>query len=51
MSSLLYMLEDHFAAVADERQGSISGSVSRGLGVLFAVAGDILHAGVSTRRF
>lgn len=50
MSNLLYMIEDHFAAVADERQGSISGSLSRGLGALFAVAGDILHAG-SSRRF
>lgn len=51
MSKLLYVLEDHFAAVADEREGSLSGSVSRGLGALFAIMGDMFHSSVASRRF
>ena len=50
MSKLLYMLEDHFAAVAYEREGSLYGSVSRGLGVLCAIAGGIFHVSMPSRR-
>ncbi len=51
MSRLLYMLEDHFAAVADERPGSLSGSLSRGLGAVFAVVGDMMHSSAVSRRY
>ena len=51
MSKLLYLLEDHFDAVAQTRQGSISGWLSRGLRSLFGVAGDVLQASIVGRRF
>ncbi len=45
MSNLLYALEDHFATVADQRSGSLLGSMSRGLGAVFAVVGEMFDIG------
>lgn len=43
MSKLLYKLEDHFDALADEWQGYFMGALSRGLRGLFALAGDVVR--------
>ncbi len=43
MSKLLYKLEDHFDALADQWQGYFMGNLSRGLRGLFAVVGDIVR--------
>jgi len=51
MSRLLYTLEDHFDALADKRDGHLSGWMSRFLGNLFAVIGDVLQANVIPRRY
>lgn len=45
MSQLLYKLEDHFDALADEWQGYVMGWLSRRMRALFAIAGDLLQAG------
>jgi hypothetical protein len=41
MTGLLYALEDHFDAVAAEREGQVSGRVSRSISSLCAIAGDV----------
>lgn len=51
MSKLLYALEDYFDALADERAGYWSGRLSRSLGTLFAVFGDVLRMSPAVRRF
>lgn len=45
MSKLLYKLEDHFDALADEWQGYFMGWVSRGLRGFFATVGDVIQPG------
>jgi len=51
MSRLLYTLEDHFDALAEQRRGSMLGWVSRALRVTFALVGDVLQGGLLPRRF
>lgn len=46
MSKLLYILEDHFDALAERRQG-ITGLISRGLRTLFGYAGDVMQGPVA----
>jgi hypothetical protein len=50
MSKLFYSLEDYFHAVAWERQGHVSGLISRMLGAVFAVSGDFLSLSAPSRR-
>jgi hypothetical protein len=51
MRKLFYALEDHFDALADDRMGRVSGWLSRRVGKVFAVVGDVLQVGLSSRRF
>lgn len=50
MRKFLYALEDHFDALADDRQGYVSGSLSRWIGKIFAVAGDVLQVGLRSGK-
>lgn len=43
MSRLLYALEDHFSAVAEQRRGSLPGLISYALSGLCALSGDALR--------
>lgn len=46
MRKFLYALEDHFEALADDREGFVSGWLSRRVGKAFAVIGDVVQAGL-----
>ncbi len=50
MTKLLYTLEDHFDAIAEQQRGYVSGWLSAGLRGLFGLAGDVLRASVDLRR-
>jgi hypothetical protein len=50
MSKVFYALEDYFDVVARERNGLMSGWLSRALGSLFALGGDLLAISISSRR-
>lgn len=43
MTRLFYALEDHFDALAERRQGYLSGRLSRTLTRLFGWIGDVLQ--------
>jgi|JRYH01.1.fsa_nt_gb hypothetical protein len=51
MSKLLYKLEDHFDALADEWQGYFMGWLSRGLRGFFALIGDVMQPRSIVQRF
>jgi len=51
MSKLLYKLEDHFDALADEWQGYLMGRLSRGLRGFFALIGDFVQPRSIAQRF
>src|SRR5690606_17642397 len=51
MSNLLFMLEGHFDALADEWQGYFMGWLSRGLRGFFALIGDVMQPRSIVQRF
>jgi hypothetical protein len=50
MRKSLYALEDYFCAVSDDRIGTVSGWLSGRLAKLCGLLGDILQAGLDTRK-
>ncbi len=51
MSRLMFRLEDHFYAMAEQHPGGFASALWRRISNLFAFAGDVLNATVVRPRF
>lgn len=51
MSRLMFRLEDHFYAIAEQHPGGLASALWRLVSNIFAFAGDVLNATAARRRF
>lgn len=51
MSRLMFRLEDHFYAMAEQRTGCLASALWRRISNFFAFAGDVLNATALRPRF